>query len=167
MKYVKQGRGEDGSLDAFAERMCNVMLSMVRREINRESNYLSRGVITIPQLHVLHYLSGQPSCRMHDVAVGLGVKGSTLTGLMDRLVELGLVRRFNSDEDRRVVLAAITAKGETILRGLKADRKRMIMRVFGNITARDRQTYIEILEKVAASVRAQGEVGGKGRERPA
>jgi len=161
---MKRGAGGGDSLDGFAGRLCDLMLSLVRREISREGDYLNRGIIAIPQLHVLLYLAGRQGCRMHDIAAALNMKGSTLTGWMDRLVELGFVRRFNSDVDRRAVLAEITAKGEEFLHGLREARKRMVKRAFGHVSAGERRTYLKILEKVAASAQAQGEADGDGEK---
>lgn len=166
MKYMNADSGKNKSLDVFAERMNNLLLLIVRHEISRENNHLSRGVVTIPQIHVLGYLSQKKTCSMRDITSGLSMKNSTLTGIVDRLVIMGLARRFNCKEDRRVVHVTITKKGERILQGLDEDRKRTIKRIFGNISAKDRRAYIKILEKVAVSVHTQVEAmkGKRGRD---
>jgi len=70
--------------------------------------------LTTPQLKVvlLLYLNG--AARMSELASALGVTLATATGIMDRLVDRGVVTRENSMEDRRVVVCRLSAKGHEL-----------------------------------------------------
>jgi len=84
----------------------------MRYMMTQDRNYLARGLITLPQLWVLHQVAERQTCTMHMLAQAFGAESSTITGLADRLVKLGLLKAFNSQTDRRVVLAEITPKAE-------------------------------------------------------
>jgi DNA-binding MarR family transcriptional regulator len=53
-----------------------------------------------------------PSTRL---AVEMGIRGPTMTGLLDPLESAGLIRRRPSPKDRRVTLLTFTPKGRRLL----------------------------------------------------
>jgi DNA-binding MarR family transcriptional regulator len=54
--------------------------------------------------------------RMHDLAAAVLLSRSGLTRLLDRMEKAGLVRREVCEDDRRGVLACLTAEGRAALR---------------------------------------------------
>jgi DNA-binding MarR family transcriptional regulator len=74
--------------------------------------------ITIPQMKVLMHLYLAGETNMARLASRLGIKLPSATGLVDRLVERGLVQRVESTLDRRLVLVTITDQGRVLLDGL-------------------------------------------------
>ena len=74
--------------------------------------------LTFPQLRVMSFLRINGRMRMTDLAGKLGVSLPTATGLVDRLSDKGCVVRTVSQDDRRVVLCDLSAKGKTISQSL-------------------------------------------------
>ncbi len=74
--------------------------------------------ITMPQLKVVLLLHMTHSMRMSDIASALGVSLATATGVVDRLVERDIVQRESQPDDRRVVLCALSEKGQKMIGGL-------------------------------------------------
>jgi DNA-binding MarR family transcriptional regulator len=74
--------------------------------------------LSTPQLKVVLLLLVNGSCRMSVIASALGVSLATATGVVDRLVDRGIVVREGDPEDRRVVLCRLSSKGEKMLLGL-------------------------------------------------
>ncbi len=74
--------------------------------------------LTMPQLKVaLLLFTGGPS-RMSTIASELGVSMATATGVVDRLVDRGLVLREGHPSDRRVVMCRLSDDGEKLISGL-------------------------------------------------
>ena len=68
--------------------------------------------LTFPQYVVLAALSAhQQSCTMRDLTSATFEDPPTMTGIVDRLVKMGLVKRARSETDRRVVLVQATETG--------------------------------------------------------
>ena len=65
-------------------------------------------------LLALKVISDQKGLIMSQLAEKLGVGMSTATGIIDKLVEKGLVNRQRNHGDRRVVKLMLTAEGEEI-----------------------------------------------------
>jgi len=143
------------SVEHFADRMTAVMRKMARSMISAERNYLVRGVITLPQLWILQAIADAGKCPMLSLSRNLSLKSSTLTGIMDRLVGLGLVRRFASESDRRQVLSELTPKGRRILDHIRMERRRSLIDAFGPLSEKERVAYLTIIEKVADQIAAR------------
>ena len=148
MNNSSHKRTSEVSLEQFAVRLERLMPRLMRNLMNRDRNYLVRGLITLPQLWALHQVAECETCPMRRLAQSLGLKSSTVTGLVDRLVKLGLLRRFNSRDDRRVVLGAITSKGRNILEHLHAERRKSIVQMFRHVSPAERAAYLDIVEKI-------------------
>ena len=96
-----------------------VMLPTVPREVLMMD-------FTMPQLKAMFLLFLNGPMRMSDLAADLGVTLATSTGLIDRLVERGLVNRESDPDDRRVVRCRLSGPGEKgITLVWKSARERM------------------------------------------
>ena len=70
--------------------------------------------LTMPQLKVLMILSHHGFITVGQLAEELSVSLPNMTGIIDRLENQGLVKRIQSDKDRRVFLIKLTEKAENI-----------------------------------------------------
>jgi DNA-binding MarR family transcriptional regulator len=69
--------------------------------------------LTLAQLRVLRRLADEPK-TLGQLGLELGLAAPSVTRLVDRLEERGLVERSRNQEDRRKVLASLTPKGKQI-----------------------------------------------------
>ncbi len=96
-----------------------VTIRTVVRSIHLESKRIEKEYgISIPQLLVLQYLSEQddyraPASRIKDF---LNLNASTISGIISRLEQKGLVARLPKPDDRRASYITLTAKGADLLR---------------------------------------------------
>ncbi|MDO8729798.1 MAG: MarR family transcriptional regulator [Candidatus Omnitrophota bacterium] len=135
-------------IDRFGQRMIALLPQMLRGFARRESNYLSRGKITLPQLGALEYLSARRESPMNELARHLGVTRPAATGLADRLIAQGLVSRQGDRSDRRVVRINLTPKGRRVLDNIWNQKRRMLQEVFGQLSPAARTQYLATLERV-------------------
>ena len=78
--------------------------------------------LTIAQLKSLFYIADQEKTNFKKLAEALGVTPPNITGIIDRLVEQGLVSRQENPEDRRIMLLEATEKGRSLLSSLRETR---------------------------------------------
>jgi DNA-binding MarR family transcriptional regulator len=71
--------------------------------------------ITVKQLKVMLILSQQRAVTVTALAHKLDIHISTVTGILDRLVQQGLVTREEDPNDRRHVVSRLTPEGESVL----------------------------------------------------
>ena len=74
--------------------------------------------LTAGQLRALLLLFTNGPTRMSDISSALGVGMATATGVIDRMVERGIVVRESDPNDRRIVLCRMSSEGEKLVSGL-------------------------------------------------
>jgi DNA-binding MarR family transcriptional regulator len=138
-------------LDEFGSRMVELVPKLKIELACYENHSLIRGGITTTQLLVLECLSACGPCKMNTLVGALKVKFSAVTTIMDRLVKTGFVIRERGREDRRTVFVALSAKGKKILLEDNQRRRKAFMQVFSRVSAKEREDYLRILEKIVES----------------
>ena len=76
--------------------------------------YLDELGITYPQYLVLLVLWETNAMPVNDIAKKLLLKTNTLTPLLKRMEQLGLVERKKSEQDERKVIVLLATKGEEL-----------------------------------------------------
>jgi DNA-binding MarR family transcriptional regulator len=92
------------------------------RRITKSIHEFSKAVdreygITGPQLWAMRTIgaAGADGCSAGDLAARLCVHPSTITGVIQRLEDKGLINRQKRANDRRAVILTLTAAGRTLL----------------------------------------------------
>jgi MarR family transcriptional regulator, transcriptional regulator for hemolysin len=105
--------------------------------------------VTRAQWKVLFRLERQPGLRQIELADMLDVEPITLSRIVDRLEEAGLVERVADPSDRRAWRLHITAQARPLVEKLHAIADEMIAEAFAGIEPPD----IEITRRVLGRVR--------------
>ncbi len=93
--------------------------------------------LTMSQLRVLYMLQAGPGTPAGAVAAQLKVRPSTATGIVDRLVRDGLVRRERDDLDRRRVRIWLTERGLRVINEIRARNRAVIWKIFRNFSEQE------------------------------
>lgn len=113
-----------------------------------KSDFLSKTNITSAQMIMLVSIHDYSRCKLKTLAKERGISPPTATGLIDRLVRAGYVKRGSDPEDRRVVLVSLTEKGERAVDNfLKTVRNRW-KNILVHLTPREQHQYLNILKKI-------------------
>jgi len=107
-----------------------------------------KGVITLPQYIILDILASAGPLKMKDIAKAQQITLPAVTGMVDRLVALRMVRRIPDENDRRVIFIAISQSGKKVLESVKNARKKIIEQMFSGLSDAERKTYLAIIRKV-------------------
>jgi DNA-binding MarR family transcriptional regulator len=119
--------------------------------------------LTPPQWDVLCALAqADPGGMMlSEISQQLLVTGGNITGLVDRLEEAGLVKRLPHPQDRRVVLAVLTERGEEVYGQVFPEYCTRLKELLGGGYPQRRAGLTEALEQLTAEVMA-----ARGRQFP-
>ncbi|HEX6741393.1 MAG TPA: MarR family transcriptional regulator, partial [Sphingomicrobium sp.] len=93
-------------------------------------------------------LTLKPGLRQTDLADMLDLEPITLTRLVDRLQEAGLVERSADPADRRAWRLHVTAKAEPIVAKLRAIADEMMSDAFAGVDSKDIETTRRVLAQV-------------------
>ncbi len=105
-----------------------ISLRRILKAVDAQARTLARETSLTPsQIVVLKELSTRQSVQPGELARSAGLRQATISILLDRLQERGLVRRTRGDEDRRTVRVQITSEGQRVL----ADAPDLLQTEFG------------------------------------
>ena len=82
-----------------------------------------------------------------------------VTGVVDKMVSLGLVKREHSKEDRRIVEVFLTSKGEQSAKEVTNVRKKAIKSMYSVLTDKEKALYLSLLGKVYSKLREDDSEG--------
>ena len=105
--------------------------------------------VTRAQWKVLFRLDRKPGLRQIELADKLDIEPITLSRIVDRLEEAGLVERRPDPADRRAWRLHVTAQAQPLIAKLRAVADEMIAETFSGIDPND----IEITRRVLSQAR--------------
>ncbi len=112
--------------------------------------------LTIAQLKALYLVAAAGPIRISTLAVRLGTAVSTTSGVVDRLVGMGLLERLEDTADRRQVLVSATAEAQRQLEEMsELGRERMRDLLLRLHTAAEIETVeraVSLLTDAAATI---------------
>lgn len=126
------------------------------------SERLVRLGISMTQLHVMHMLERHGELPMSRLAEMLDISMSAVTGLVDRMEERGFVERVRVPEDRRIVLARVTASGRQMLDGVELVRTELIERVLDELDPSQMAAVASAVTSIRTALQAASTDPGSG-----
>lgn len=105
--------------------------------------------LTATQLEVLRRVWQQDGIEQRALQTDMGVTSPTLTGIVDRLVERGLLARRPSTDDARVKMLHLTDPGLAIADALDAINARAEARLLHGFSAAEIALLQHWLERMA------------------
>jgi 4'-phosphopantetheinyl transferase len=90
--------------------------------------------LTMQQLRVLGFVAKDPGLAGHELGTRLAVSAPTASGLVDRLVEKGLLSRGDDPDDRRVRRLYVTDAGLALIRQMDSLLQRAMVKVIRMMT---------------------------------
>ncbi len=104
--------------------------------------------MSLSQLNVLMYLETREHVRMKDIGEKLGVKPSSVTNLVDRLIKAELVERSFDPEDRRVVEVSLSEGGKKLIEEVRNNDRKNWEKVIGKIDKKEYEQLLRITKKM-------------------
>ena len=104
--------------------------------------------VTRAQWKVLFRLKARPGMRQIELADMLDIEPITLSRIVDRLEEGGLVERVADPADRRAWRLHITARAQPLVEKLQALADEMIVEAFAGIDPKDIELTRQVLGRV-------------------
>jgi DNA-binding MarR family transcriptional regulator len=132
------------------------LIARQRRAVAREGCLRA---ISSTQLHVLFMLMSDGPSTMSNLAESLNVSLPNVTGLIDRMVEHGLVERGRDSDDRRVVTVSTTAAGRATVEEIDLVRRRALAELLTRLEPMQQEQALHIfaaLRRNAESLDSEG-----------
>jgi len=141
--------------DATATECAQNLLRTAELFLDADSRGLRRHGLSIAARVLLATLEGADEpLSQSAIAERLLITGASVSSLVDTLERAGLVRRIRSTSDRRVVLVELTAAAYPVLDAYLAEVTSLHAHEFAVLDEQEREIFVMLLAKVAASIEA-------------
>ena len=115
-------------------------------------NRLKNTGLTIGQPKVLDYLKDHDGAGQKDIARGCHIEPGTLTTILNRMEDAGLVERRMLNGNRRSLYVFLTEKGKEQLKLVTEAFSWMEKEAFRGISETERKTFIDLMLRVYENI---------------
>ena len=122
--------------------------------------------ITMPQAKLLYLLGALGDLHMSDLVARLGVSLSTVSGLVDKVVDQGLASRREDTADRRQVVVGLTPAGTQFIdrfRELNVRQMRELLAILDDADLSQVRAGLAALARAADQLSSHDPAGYPGR----
>lgn len=116
----------------------------VRRLILAEWNRANEHGLGMTHGRMLIVLAENGPQKASSLAEALFITGGGVTGIADRLIELGYVTRERSEQDRRSVLMKLTDEGQAMVKSMMDVREKVMLKLFRGMSSEDMCKAIDL-----------------------
>lgn len=136
-----------------------VLLSLrqIIHAMDLRSRQLDKSIgLTVPQLVVLKEIAGASEAPIGRIAREISLSQATVTTIVDRLEQRGLVSRKRAQVDRRQVLVSLTEAGARLIEQSPTILQEEFLSAFAQLEAWEQTQILATLQRVAAMMNAEG-----------
>jgi DNA-binding MarR family transcriptional regulator len=119
--------------DAMVERVLAEYETLMQRLAGTHAPEFLEIDVTMPQAKVLYLLGAAGELHMSALVAHLGVSLSTVSGLVDRVVDHGLATRHDDPADRRQVVVGLTPAGSAFIDRFRELNARQMRDLLGHL----------------------------------
>lgn len=132
-------------------------LSRMSRQIHRMEHWIAGGVLGKAKLyrgqaHLLLLISQNNGASQGDLAEITDVRPSSMTEMLVKMEQTGLVTRRQDDKDQRIMRIFLTEDGRRIANEAKATVDDFTTKIFNCLTAEEQDNMLKLIEKVSANI---------------
>lgn len=126
------------------------------RAMDVQSRRIDREVgLTVPQLVVLTALGEMGEVTGRALSAAADLSPPVVVGVLDKLEGKGLIERYRSQRDRRIMHARLTARGRSALDSAPDPLGDGLRGAFAAIPAPQRAGFLDMLGRLTAEVAAE------------
>ncbi|MFW6270549.1 MAG: MarR family winged helix-turn-helix transcriptional regulator [Bacillota bacterium] len=109
--------------------------------------------LTMPRFLVLWHITKNEPINMSSLHQKMYMANSTLTVIIDKLLEENLVKRYRNPEDRRMVLIELTDKGSKKLREVLKVRQKFLEKALSDLDYKKQQQLTCLLKPISNNLK--------------
>jgi len=127
-------------------------LSELTREFQKQLLSGDLKEYTLRQLYYIELINKNKDISISEISRILEVKKSTVSVAINQLIDMGIVVKTRSKNDKRFYFLQLTSKGENIINKHMEIHKDTIKKILEILNAEEVDNFIKIINKITASV---------------
>jgi DNA-binding MarR family transcriptional regulator len=125
------------------------LFSGISTEMVKSSVGIMGFAVNMSQLKAMTAFSEDSPLSMGELCKMANVKMPSMTEVVDRFEQEGILERIRDMEDRRVVKVKMTAKGKKMHKEVLKKRADELTKRFGVLTTEERTSLVDLLKSVS------------------
>ncbi len=106
---------------------------------------------TLRQLYYIELIDKNQGISVSELAKKLEVKKSTVSIALNQLIDLGIVNKIQSNQDKRFYFLQLTPKGNQIMEMHKQVHKNTIKKISKILNPEEVENFVKIVNKITIS----------------
>lgn len=111
--------------------------------------------VTLHQGHALEVIAANQGLNNKRLAQELQISPASASAMVERLVELNLVKRYIPGEDRRTVQLQLSSKGKKVVQTHQQIVKQVISDLLDRLGEKDARKWIQLSRKIRKALDAE------------
>lgn len=112
--------------------------------------------VSFSEFAVLEVLLHKGPLPIGDVGDHVLLTSGSMTYVVDKLEEEGLIRRRHCEEDRRIIYAELTGQGRELIEEVFSEHAALIRRLMDELSPAEKQKATDLLKRLGKSAEGQG-----------
>ena len=133
-------------------RMTSILVEFCERFYGWEASVAKLGKLSAPQLRTICVIGRNENIRMKDIADRMELTTGTVTVMIDRLQQMGLVERRRNESDRRSYKILLSEKGRRYFDEHRKRQRELVRKLANKLSEADRETAERVLEGFIHSI---------------
>jgi len=104
---------------------------------------------TLRQLYYIELIHKNEDINISEISKSIDLKKSTVSIAINQLINLGIVNKIQSTEDKRFYFLKLTSKGNEIIKIHKQVHKNTIKKMLKILNPEEVENFIKIVDKIA------------------
>ncbi|HUP44310.1 MAG TPA: MarR family transcriptional regulator [Thermoanaerobaculia bacterium] len=148
---------QDEEASGSAKRVLNALRQLIREVRLADRSGLKEHGLGSAQLYILHHLAAESPLSVNDLASRTATDQSTVSVVVNKLEEKGLLDRRRSQADARRTQLSLTRRGRAIAARLPIPFQETFLAALGRVPERQLQVLADTLDKVLDSMGVDGD----------
>lgn len=110
---------------------------------------ISKSKLNITEFSVLEVLYHRGKQTIQQIGSSILISSSSMTYVIDKLEQRGLLRRSPCPKDRRVIHVVMTSEGTALMDELMPEHHELVDSMFNLMNDDERQLFVELLKKIS------------------
>jgi MarR family transcriptional regulator, 2-MHQ and catechol-resistance regulon repressor len=139
------------------ERKCNnlpfLLLMQISKAIHeRIKEEMASNKLSITEFSVLEVLYQKGKQTIQQIGNHILVSSSSMTYIIDKLEQKGLLGRTACPDDRRVIHVTLTNDGEELMNMIMPKYHEVVFHMFDSLDSAEAKSFVKLLKKVKNNV---------------
>ncbi len=137
------------NIDSFSDAVFKFMSTMKN---NSDSCCEVCGNLNEKELFIMVFVGNRGEVKMRDISDHLNLPLSTLTSIVDKLIDKKFLDRYHSSEDRRMILVRLGEAGKESFDRFNREKAKLSQKILSSFEENEQGDVIAIFEKVATAI---------------